>query len=106
MTFNDIKHHAKHDLNAPKHMYLGALGSVLFGVSIFAGLLASPVFYSSITVIIYVGAGFVLGGFLTGIAIEVIQRIQRTGGIQNTVRESILDALVTGLWFIYIWHYG
>ena len=80
--------HIKTDPNAPMHQLLGMLSSV------FALVVCTSLFGSIKIGII----GFIFGGFGTGVLIEITQRVQRIGKAQNTVRESIMDALTTGLW--------
>jgi len=88
--------HIKTDINAPSHQLLGMLSSVF-----------ALVFCTSITSNIVIGLiGFTIGGFATGILIEITQRIQRIGKAQNTVRESIMDILTTGLWPLIILRLG
>ena len=47
---------------------------------------------------------FLCAGFCYGILIEIGQRIVRRGKAQNTLHESIFDALVTGCWPLFLWH--
>lgn len=88
-----IVRHMRTDPNATKHMVLGFVGFVAVSVS-FAPIV--PTVWAALL------CGLV-AGYLTGIAIEVVQRIERryVGVKQNTFRESVLDALVTGSWFLF-----
>ena len=47
---------------------------------------------------------FLCAGFCYGVLIEIGQRIVRDKAHQNTLRESIFDALVTGCWPLFLWH--
>jgi len=73
--------HMRTDPNAPKHQIMGAMACV-------AGLAACG------------WQAALLAPLFAGVGIELIQRVQRIGKTQNTAGESVLDALVTGLWWI------
>jgi len=75
--------HMRTDPNAGKHARLGLLGCVI---------LLAPV--------------LTLIGLVVGIAIEVVQRVQRlfSGEKQNHLQESVLDALGTSLFYIYYYN--
>lgn len=95
---NQILNHAKTDPNAQKHMYLGITGSaILFAITVLfqfeSRIVADPIIPILIGLIF-----FCLGGFITGIGIELVQRVQRIGKKQNTLKESFLDVMVTGCW--------
>lgn len=50
--------------------------------------------------------GVLIGGLGMGIAIELIQRLQRAGKAQNSIKESILDALMTAAWpLVFVYRY-
>ena len=90
----EIINHAKTDPNAYKHMELGSFGSFILAIILFIGtILISP----NLMICVFISLCF--GGFLTGIAIELVQRVQRIGKTQNTLKESFLDIMVTGFWF-------
>ena len=86
-----ILKHMRTDPNAESHMTLGCIGSVALASLTYA--LTSNVMESLL--------GFILGGFLIGLGIEAVQRIQRIGLEQNTLKESALDVGVTGCWFLW-----
>jgi len=67
--------HIKHDKNAIKHIYIGA---VVGGIGALTHVAIMPS----------------IAALAAGISIEVYQRL--TGG-KNTLRESVMDALTTAL---------
>jgi len=73
--------HIKTDPNAPMHQILGAMACVA-GLASFGWL------------------GAITAPLIVGISIELVQRVQRRGKSQNTIKESILDTLTTWLWWI------
>jgi fluoride ion exporter CrcB/FEX len=94
--------HMNTDPNAEKHVELGQLGST--GASIVVCLSAVSVPYSMDAFILSFLVAGLIGSFITGILIELVQRWQRRdgwnffGASQNSIKESCMDALVTGLW--------
>jgi len=94
--------HMRTDPNAKKHVAAGQAATAL-------GICAA-VFYMGVFSHSWIGAAFVLlaggigGSLLAGIAIELVQRWQRRGKDQNSITESLLDALTTALWPI--WYLG
>jgi hypothetical protein len=97
-----IINHMNTDPNAEKHVELGQLGST--GASIVVCLSAVYVPYSMDEFILSFLVAGLIGSSITGILIELVQRWQRRDGWnffgegQNSIKESVLDALVTGLW--------
>ena len=83
--------HIETQSTAIEHAQYGTAGAIIASV---VGLFAGE-WYSL--------AGFVLGGLLAGIAIELVQYIQRYGGEQNSLREMVLDGLMAGLWPLVFW---
>jgi len=88
-----ILSHMQTDPNAPKHMRLGAFASL---ASVCLALLLTLNLNYALT-------AFFGCPFLMGLAIELVQRIQRIGKAQNTNKESLLDVLVTGFWYLRAW---
>jgi len=82
-----ILHHIATDPNAPIHQKLGVLGAF-----------SSCIFFYSFDLLMLSLLGLLLGGLVMGIFIELVQRIQRIGRTQNTIKESVLDVLVTATW--------
>ena len=72
-------------------MRLGAVGSVVLCLAAY-GITGN-------ILLAFFGAG--LGGLVVGIAIELKQRFDRRGKTQNTLKESVLDIMVTGCWFLW-----
>jgi len=79
--------HVRTDTNAVYHAYLGA---TTFGI----GCILAALGYVSWWVVPFFSLAM-------GIAIEVKQRIERPKGMQNTWRESMLDAWGTWWFFMY-----
>lgn len=72
--------HMKSDPNCVEHARLALLGCVLL-----------------------LGPLLLIIGLVVGTFIELAQRVQRYGRIQNTVAESLLDIAGTSLWFWFYW---
>ena len=74
-------------------MDLGMVGALMFPMALLHLCGFSWLVFAS---------GALLGGFLTGAAIEIVQRVGRKikKRKQNTIEKSILDMLITGLWFL------
>ncbi len=88
---NPILEHMRTDPNASDHAQIGALASMVSFLLI--GGITENMEYAL--------WAFFLGGFVAGIGIESQQRWDRRGGTQNTWKESALDILVTGCWYLW-----
>lgn len=93
-----IINHMNTDPNAEKHVMAGQTASLIGAICVTLSALVIP--YSLDTLLLTGLVVAFLGAFSVGIAIEVWQRIDRClrGVGQNTLKESCLDALVTGAW--------
>ena len=88
--FKTIFAHMDSDPNAGKHMELGSIASIVCSLAAVAWTDSMLLF----------AVAFFVAPLIMGVAIEVYQRIIRYGGKQNTIKESILDAAVTTLWYL------
>jgi len=80
--------HMQTDPNASKH---ATIGFGVFLLTLCAGLIVSK------ELLLSTGCGLGMS-FVAGLCIEILQRFQ---GGKNTFRESVMDMLTTGLWFVY-----
>ena len=93
-AMNAILNHARTDPNAPKHQAIGERASIMCAsFALVVSYNHCPSLWGSLSV----AFGYLLGGLPAGIGIELVQRWQRRGGKQNTLKESMLDAAVTWL---------
>jgi len=83
--------HMRTDPNAPKHAILGAAVTTIVLVVAYLTHTQHPLILAF------------LAPFALGVAIEIIQRIQ---GGTNTNRESMMDILTTGFWYLTIFAWG
>ena len=97
-----IINHMNTDPNAEKHVELGQLGSLAGVFCIVLSMLWHSYSIDGFIAALLIGA--FVGSMTAGVCIELVQRWQRRDGWnffgegQNSIKESVLDALVTGLW--------
>jgi predicted PurR-regulated permease PerM len=80
--------HMQTDPNAVKHATIG------FGIFILV-LVAGLIIFKELLIPLVCS---LLLPYVAGVCIEILQRFQ---GGTNTTRESVMDILTTGSWFIY-----
>ena len=88
---NQIIQHMITDPNALKHADAG-LYTFMLSVLAFIILMINPLYA-------------LVMPFVTGVGIEVYQRIERAikHKTQNTIKESVLDVMQTGLFYVTYW---